>query len=256
MKTLNPRFRLRTLLIITTLLCVILMPISLHAYRARIQQQAVARLQSRLAYASYRIDSQEISVWHLKRAPSRSLSHWIAIHCGIDFAYPVTEVRAQKVCGAPPPTIVNDIALLPKLELISLSGVDLRNADVKPLGALGRLKSLEISECVLDDGPLHLLDSLQLTALNLRRTHVSDRSIRGLQNMQSLTYLNLDRTKVSDASVPMICQLKNLKTLYIGHSKVTKEGALRIKRVLPNCEVRWAPLSLTQNIPDSVLADE
>jgi hypothetical protein len=45
-------------------------------------------------------------------------------------------------------------------------------------------------------------------------------------------------------------------TLYIGHSKVTKEGALKIKRVLPNCEVRWASLSLTQNIPDSVLVDE
>jgi hypothetical protein len=45
-------------------------------------------------------------------------------------------------------------------------------------------------------------------------------------------------------------------TLYIGHSKVTTEGALKIKRAIPNCEVRWAPLSPTQNIPDSVLADE
>lgn len=174
----------------------------------------------------------------------------------MEYAYPITAVTAQNHSRKIPSSIVQDIALLRDLESIEISGVKLQNADVEPFAKFRRLKSLSLYESVLDDSPLHLLDGLQLTTLNLRRTHVSDRTIRGLQNMQSLTYLNLDRTKVSDASVPMICQLKNLKTLYIGHSKVTKEGALKIVRALPNCEVHWAPLSPTQNIPDSVLVEE
>lgn len=254
MKTINPRFKLRTLLIIITLQCVILTPISLHFYRLRLQKQAVARLQSNGVHLKYRIEGNEVASYRLKI--TRRPENWIEKKWGVEYAYPITAVTAQNHSRRIPSSIATDIALLRDLEAIEIGGVKLKNADIEPFAKFRRLKSLSLYESVQDDGPLNLLEGLQLTTLNLRRTHVSDRSIRGLQNMQSLTYLNLDRTKVSDASVPMICQLKNLKTLYIGHSKVTKDGALRIMRALPNCEVRWAPLSPTQNIPDSLLVDE
>lgn len=250
----GPRFRLRTLLIIITLLCVILMPMSLHFYRLRVQKQAVARLQSNGVHLKYRIDGNEVASYRLKI--TRRPENWIEKQWGVEYAYPIIAVTAQNHSRSIPSSIAQDVAQLHDLESIEISGVKLKNADVESFAKFRRLKSLSLSESVLDDGPLNLLDGLKLSALNLRRTHVSDRSIRGLQNMQSLTYLNLDRTKISDASVLMICQLKNLKTLYIGHSKVTKEGALRIVRALPNCEVRWAPLSPKENIPDSVLVDE
>jgi hypothetical protein len=254
MNPFRPRFRLRTFLIMISLLCVLLMPVSLHFYRLRLQKQAVARLQSKGAHLRYRIEGNEVASYRLKT--TRRPENWIEKQWGVEYAYPITAVTAQNHSRTIPISIANDVALLRDLESIEIRGVKLKNADVEPFAKFRRLKSLTLAESVLDDGPLNLLEDLQLTVLNLRRTHVSDRSIRGLQNMQSLTYLNLDRTKVSDASVPLICQLKNLKTLYIGHSKVTKEGALKIVRALPNCQVHWAPLSPTENIPDSVLVDE
>ena len=55
--------------------------------------------------------------------------------------------------------------------------------------------------------------------------------------MKKLEFLHLGRTAVTDASLATLEQLTTLKTLHISRTKITEEGAEKLKKALPNCEI-------------------
>ena len=90
---------------------------------------------------------------------------------------------------------------------------------------------------VTDAGLAHLAGLASLQRLHLEKTRVTDAGLAHLAGLENLSYLNLYQTAVTDAGLAHLEGLKNLKSVYLWQSKVTPDGAERLRKALPECEV-------------------
>ncbi len=77
-----------------------------------------------------------------------------------------------------------------------------------------------------------------LEELYLWRTKVTDAGLKHLAGLKALQTLDLSDTKVTDAGLKHLAGLKALKELGLEDTKVTDAGVSRLKRALPNCDIR------------------
>ncbi len=106
------------------------------------------------------------------------------------------------------------------------------------LGDLEQLVSLHLGGTdVTDAGLAHLAGLASLQRLHLEKTRVTDAGLAHLAGLENLSYLNLYQTEVTDAGLAHLEGLKNLKSVYLWQSKVTPDGAERLRKALPECEV-------------------
>jgi len=73
--------------------------------------------------------------------------------------------------------------------------------------------------------------------LDLRATKIKGSGISYLGSMHHLEDLALGNTKVSDRALSDLEKLTSLKHLHLSFTEVTREGADRLRDVLPECEV-------------------
>ena len=148
-----------------------------------------------------------------------------------------------------------DQSLRPLAVLKNLEGLSLGDTEVSDLSPLAEVKSLEslrlrippqVSDLspwdrgrdryraqVSDLSPLAELKSLR--TLDLRMTYVRDLS--PLAELKNLKTLDLGKTRVSDLSP--LTELKNLKTLVLLGKQVSDEQVQELKQALPNLEIIW-----------------
>ena len=86
-------------------------------------------------------------------------------------------------------------------------------------------------------------------ALNLiGAADAGDDTVAELRAMAHLERLDLRGTSVSDASVDHLASLVTLRHLDIRGTRITPEGAARLVRTLPDCEIVAGPLPVEEPV--------
>ncbi|MGY8768993.1 MAG: leucine-rich repeat domain-containing protein [Pirellulales bacterium] len=228
------RFSMRTLFILVTLLCVLLVPLSVRIYQARQQRLAVEWVLANGGYVYYDYHFDEQGAWLAVDQPSDNL--WFRSMLGNDFFDAVEEVSIHN------PT---DADLLKLTQLQSLNIVRLLNpqdADLSPLGSLKQLDSVTIRffskksytekhladlsklDCRLnislsgqfidDLTPIQQLSNL--SCLWITDSQVTD--LAPLIHLTQIDLLDLQEAPVKDLSV--LSSLSKLKSFRIKNSQV------------------------------------
>ena len=108
---------------------------------------------------------------------------------------------------------------------VGLSKTDVTDADLRLVGRLTSLHSLDLSETVISDaGLVHIADLRELSELSLANTKVTGSGLQYLQNLRNLNSLNLPYTRVDDDRLKHLTVLPKLGDLSIGGTSVTSEG--------------------------------
>ncbi|NQU21740.1 MAG: hypothetical protein HQ567_10690 [Candidatus Nealsonbacteria bacterium] len=114
-------------------------------------------------------------------------------------------------------TDVAHLALLPRLESLSLEGSGVTDAALVHLGSLPSLQELMLeSTAITDDGLSHLAKLTSLRSLSVEYTQVTDAGLAHLQTLDNLKELSLTGTDVSQAAVAKLQQA-------LPHVKITQE---------------------------------
>jgi hypothetical protein len=110
---------------------------------------------------------------------------------------------------------LRELAAFPDLEGLGLSGTAVTDAGMKTVGGLGGLKFLVLSG-----------------------TKVSDAGLVELAGLPALERLYLqDCRGVTDVGVTSLARLRGLRQADLRRTGVTEEGAARLRKALPGCEV-------------------
>lgn len=137
------------------------------------------------------------------------------------------------------PSAIADLRSLIDLESLAMSGQAYSEGVLEAIHSLN-LSSLAIGDSELDAsaGPL-LGECKSLRFLDLRFSRIHADVVEHLRELPELTVLRLSGSTVSDESVIAIGSLHSLEALDIDGTQITDAGAAEIRKLLPDCEVRY-----------------
>ena len=119
-----------------------------------------------------------------------------------------------------------------------LSGRNLRDTQLASIKQLAGVTALNLKRTKITDAGLeHLQDLTSLEILHLEQTAVSDKGIVHLSKLKNLRYLNLYGTSVTDSALPQLQHLKRLERLYVWKTKITAEGTAALEKAIPGLRV-------------------
>lgn len=197
----SPRFRLRSLLVLVTLLSLVLGGwfTQVQPYRA----QHLALTQIRSLDGGVLVRKAEGPAWQRYLVQT-----FVAPEAFVE-AHHIT-MHADQIPGAMQTTL----ARLPFVEHLKLdsSGVDDRMVAALPA-----------------DAPL--------VSLSVRGTDISDRSLAKLARLRHLSNLQLESTGVTDEGLEWLERSRSLDQLWLRWTKVTPEGVERFREAHPECAV-------------------
>lgn len=105
-----------------------------------------------------------------------------------------------------------------------------------------QLKALDLDYGHLYDSELKVICKIiNLEELAISETEVTDNGMQFISNLKKLKKLVINNIEISDASVEPLSKLKNLKWMFVNATNITKEGYLKLKKALPQCDVAWSP---------------
>ena len=141
---------------------------------------------------------------------------------------------------------------LPKLRLLSLRGLAIKDSDLKILPELPQLQELVLNDTlVTDDGLAHLGKNASLTKLSLDSTRITDKGLVHLQRLPGLDALDLESTHVAGPGLAELKPLSNLR--YISLKQVTL-GPDSLKHIAQLTQLEILKIDDT-NVTDEQLAD-
>ncbi|PHS03547.1 MAG: hypothetical protein COA78_17705 [Blastopirellula sp.] len=228
------RFSMRTLFILVTVLCVLLVPVSVKLYQARQQRLAVEWVLENDGYIVYDYQLDEDGTF-VTETPTDNL--WLRSILGNDFFDTPVDVTIAN----PTITDISNLSHLQSLETVHI--VDPENVDLSPLGSLKNLDSCFIKfsseksftakhiaelsklDCSLDiylDG--QFMDDLTLIQQlsNIRELAIYDSQVTDLApliHLDQLESLTIEKNPVKDISP--LSDLTQLKKLYINNPNIT-----------------------------------
>lgn len=113
------------------------------------------------------------------------------------------------------------------------------DAQVKDVVCHRGLTSLVLDNTlVTDDGLKELAALKNLTWLSLDNTAVTDIGLEHLTELPELQNLSLSFDTITDVGLDHLAKLPKLKHLYVTEAKVTVDGVAKLKRALPDLEVK------------------
>ena len=198
---LKPRLSLRSLLVLTLIVCFVLAVWSVQVRPYRDQHAANAMIK-RLGGEIQLVDA-EGSSWQ----------RWLV------------------------KTMVDEDAFVRTIGA-NLEGADFKNEDAAKLRGLIHLELLRLDRSSINDAGLSALEPLEkLRVLSLRYCSVSDKGLSVVGQKPELSELWLTGTDVSDDSVDRLSSFVDLKSLYLRWTRTTADAAREIQQRLPDCEV-------------------
>jgi hypothetical protein len=246
------QFRLRTLLIVVTVLSLYL---GWLVHRAKEQCATVAAIQDLGGWIYY--DFQIVNDRYDPNASSWA-PEWLRRHLGIDFFHDVVQVNMvynedgpQRLDNA----ITTDasakfIARLPRVELLGLKEGQATDSALRELSNLRRLHQLYMWDAaqVTDAGIAELRHLTQLKHVHCSNAQLTDESLKTFSTMPQLEYLSLQGNLFTDRGVAYLVDMPNLTELWIGTKtiQVTDEGLKSTARIekLKVLDVQEAPITL------------
>ena len=248
------QYRLRTLLILTTIIAVWF---AWWSYTARQQRVAVAALQK--AGASVQYDFRLPLTGAMDDPPQ--WPKWLLNHVGVDYFGSVNavEFRGAETTDAKLEYLkglttlqwldlggaeISDAGLvdlkgLTALQGLGLGGTPVTDAGLKHLAVLKALQGLSLDNTLITDAGVEYLKKLtSLEKLDLHNTQVTDAGLKYLNSLTGLETLQLENTQVTDAGLEHLKGLIALQLLFLDGTPVTDAGVARLKQSLPNCNIR------------------
>jgi hypothetical protein len=217
------QYRLRTLLILMTVIAVWL---AWWSHKARRQREAVAALttlSAKIVYDDYTYGSPPLLL--VRTRPY--LPKWLVKLLGKDYFANVISVSL--------PTEVSDADLAPLRGLADLEELDLGRTRITEAGLEHLKKLTTLKELRL--GSSKYTDSLGEFWGGQSGPRITDAGLQHLRHLAHLEVLDLDGTPVTDWGLQHLKELKSLRRLYLIETEVTDEGVARLRQSLPNCKI-------------------
>lgn len=148
---------------------------------------------------------------------------------------------------------------LPNLQELYLLGTDVSDRELRHLGDLPNLETIDLSYCkITAAGILQLRSSRKLKCLLLANTrpHTDDKTLKQIaaawpdleslsladggitdaglthvRNLRRLRYLNVSRTQITDNGLKSLAGLTHLTTLHAGYTKISDRGMAHLGKV-------------------------
>jgi Leucine-rich repeat (LRR) protein len=123
-----------------------------------------------------------------------------------------------------------ELAKLPQLRVLDLSGSKLSDVGLAQLGGLLQLQELYLDGTRVTRAGLEVIAKLpQLRVLGLDRTDVVDAGVAALTGHPALEELRLDGTLVTDASVDVLLSMPALRRVSLARTVVSQAAVARLK---------------------------
>ncbi len=224
------RFRVSTLLILLTLVCI---GLGTRTYQARTQQSALDTIRKLGGTYECTIDPN-IPIWLVDLIGKKYFQQVIEVELrgrrfddqNIDLFSSLKGLERLTIVG----TRITDqgmkyIRRLTNLEELRLTGPRVTDKTLAELHALTNLRKLSLPLTGVTDNGLGVLRRYErLESLNLGGTDIGDRGAEIIGSMQKLRHLWLSRTKITDDGLKHLTNLSNLTSLYLRNSLSTPKG--------------------------------
>jgi Leucine-rich repeat (LRR) protein len=257
------RFRLATLLIGTTVLCVWLGAAVDKAHKQERAVEVVERLDGLLLFDYHLGPDGEIDgpmdLWRSPTGPLWGRAHigeeyfrtLVGLGVNAEYCPPsaadldvICRVRSLKLLYVEQPSITDaaliPISTLPKLEALRLDDTTVTDDGLRSLGRLRQLRSLSLSRTRITDGGLRHLQELQsLRRLNLSGTAMTSAGLAFIAKIGSLEELSLVATGVDDHALSYLQRLDHLEKLDVQKSAMTDSAIASLRESLPRCRIIW-----------------
>jgi Leucine-rich repeat (LRR) protein len=128
-----------------------------------------------------------------------------------------------------PPAVLPSLAAIPNLKNLTLRGSSQGDNLIPLLKSIGRLESLDLSDCKLIGSNLGELPATNLRELKLSENPFSDNGAAALAKFTQLEKLNLSKTQITDKTLAVLKNLKKLKSLDLSETKVTEAGVKQLE---------------------------
>jgi hypothetical protein len=216
------RYSMRTLLLVTTALCIWL---GFKVEAARKQREAVAAIKKVGGYVDYDYDKKP---------------HHLANYCGVDLLHSVISVRVFSKPDSPQELreLLPHLSHLPRLRKLSIINGRFRDVDLQHIAGLTELKSLELySNAITGEGFKHLVGLKQLLEFECYSNPISDESIKPLAELKHLEWVYLGKTDLTDDCVATLTKMSELKHLFLETTGITWAGEQQLRSQLPNTKI-------------------
>jgi hypothetical protein len=233
----RPRFRIRSLLIVTAIIGGALACYTHRVYRPRQTVSWISDLGGSVKYDYQKASSDHANVFDPKATEPGPA--WLRDAIGNEFFQDVVMID---VAGKPITDMdLAELKKLPKLENLNLSNTRVTSAGLIHLAGLKNLKWLSLwNTQVDDDGLRHLAKLTRLQSLLLDGTRVTDSGLKHLEGLTELDeWLGLVGTGVTDSGLVHLRGLTKLRQVNVRRTKVTAAGAKQLKKSLPNAMISY-----------------
>lgn len=213
------QFSLRTVLLVTLMVCLGSAWVGIGIQRARERRQAAteiykfeAELQRLGGSVNFDYDDHPDSLDELYGDPG---------------VFHIAEVTGQ---GNFSDAGLEHLAGLTRLWSLDLTGSQVTDAGLIHLIGLTKLSDLNLSGTQVTDAGLDHLEGLtRLESLDLTGTQVTDAGLKHIEGLTNLKVLNLSGTQVSDAGLVHVEGLTNLSDFNLTGTQVTGTGLIHLK---------------------------
>ncbi|MCC6123815.1 MAG: hypothetical protein IT426_02550 [Pirellulales bacterium] len=231
------QYRLRTLLIVMTVLAAWMAFVS---HRARQQKLAVDRIKALGGTLWYDYQKLKGKPWNHSddKIPPPGPA-WLRNFIGEDYFQTVVTVDLSKAAVTD-----DDLAVLEnltELEGLYLTDPNITGKGFAHLKTLKKLKGLGLWNTSIDDAGLANLEGLaNLRQLCLDGTKITDAGTVHLQDLTQLEdWLGLTDTPITDRSLQYFKNFKKLQNLNLLRTNVTERGVRELKKALPNTIISY-----------------
>lgn len=227
-----PRFKMRTLLIMFTLVAVGLGLFAREFARAQRQGAIVEKLNSRGSF-----DILGGTYYQLGMLGDSTLAglicDWIHPHFGCRLTH--LDIDGEDWSGVDTGLnreLCSYISRLRDIEELQIRSLDLTEADLHSIASLPRLKTLSLAGCLVPSQAGKILGKLdQLKVLNLEDCHLGDEDIEGFEGFQQLECLLLGFNRLSDDAVKHLVSLQRLVELDLSSNDISDAGVAELLKL-------------------------
>jgi hypothetical protein len=203
------RYSLRSLLILTTVLCIWL---GIKVNQARRQKAAVDTLRALGAQIAY--EHQRVPAGYFDSQVDLNVPVWARELCGDDFFQTVRSVAFVSRANA------DSTKFIP---------YEIADDDLECLADLPHLERFYIDTAPITDAALvHLAGHKSLTTIYLKYTAINGSGLRHLA-VRGLVEIGLEGSPVNDAGLSHLREAKNLQKLQLARTEVTDEGLKHLR---------------------------
>ena len=204
------RFRLRTLFVFSTLVCVFLW-VLLHAFAER---RAVTKL--RIGGAEVVSSDAPVRRYRVRHLPARMVPDLLALRRVVELS-----IRDPKLHD----TDLERISCLVELSVLTLNGPNITDAGIEHLTTLENLQHLHLYNTQVTDASLPKICRLQsLMGLCIWSPHITDAGLSELPSLYQLHTLDLRGTQITDMGLKQLAKCEHLSTLYLDGTNITDRG--------------------------------